>query len=162
MDERCIETFLRLEDMGWRHEERTSLRAVRSHEDFFRDMIQGFAPRDGVFFTELLHGDEVISSSSNLLAGDVMFAFKIGWNPGYARLSPGVLNEISLVRELPRHFPSLAFVDSGATAGSYLEKIYRGRRELVGGWLAVGAGSTRFLRGLSWAKRVKRYLKAGA
>lgn len=160
VDERCIETFLRLEDTGWRHEERTSLRAVRSHEAFFRDMVRGCAPRDRIFFAELLRGDEVISSSSNLLAGNAIFAFKIGWDPAHARLSPGLLNEVALIRELPRGFPGLELLDSGAVSGSYLEPIYRGRRELFGGWLSAGVAGTGFLRALAGAKRIKRQLAA--
>jgi hypothetical protein len=157
VDERCIETFLRLEDMGWRHDRRTSLRAAH-HEAFFREMVRRHAARGLVCFAELLRGDEVISSSCNLMAGDALFAFKIGWNPAYARLSPGTLNEIALVRELPRELPGLALVDSCTVQGSYLEAIYRGRREIIGGYLAIGAGSARFLRGLAWAKRMKRSL----
>ncbi len=158
IDERCIDTFLRLEDSGWRNTNRSSLRAVPGHEDFFRAMVSGFAAEDRVFFAELVLGDRVIASSSNLLHGNAAFAFKLGWDASYASMSPGMLNEVELVRQLPKQLPGLDYLDSCAAPGSFLESLYAGRRELVSGHYALSIMSSGILRGQAWARSIKRQL----
>jgi len=161
VDERCIDTFLRLEDAGWRNARRSSLLTKPGHEAFFRAMVGGFAPEGRIFFTELVLGDKVIASTSNLLLGNAAFAFKLGWDATYASMAPGILNEIALVRQIPDQLPGLAYLDSGAAPGSFLESLYRGRREMVSGCYALSGMSGYLLQGLAWARRIKRRTMRG-
>jgi CelD/BcsL family acetyltransferase involved in cellulose biosynthesis len=92
-----IDRFLRLEAMGWKWERGTALRAGPEHEAFFREMAAGFASAGRLFLTEVNHKGETIASTSNLISGDMGFAFKLGWDPAFAKVSPGILNEIDRI-----------------------------------------------------------------
>ena len=136
----CVERFLELEDMGWKGQQGTSLRARAEDEHFFRVMIDGFSRCGRVFFTELCVNQEVIASTSNVVSGNAGFAFKVGWHPGYAKLAPGLLNELELIRHAPTLGAELAYIDSGAAPGSYIDDLWPGRR-----WLTSGLYATTWL-----------------
>jgi CelD/BcsL family acetyltransferase involved in cellulose biosynthesis len=137
IDSAAIERFLELEHLGWKGEHGTSLRSQPAHELFFREMADGFRPDGRLFLTELTIGSEVIASSCNIISGATGFAFKIGWDPRYARGSPGVLNELEFVRAAPGLFMSLDGIDSGAAEGSFIEGLWADRL-----WLCSGAFAT--------------------
>ena len=89
-------------------------------------MIDGFSRCGRVFFTELCVNHEVIASTSNVVSGNAGFAFKVGWHPGYAKLAPGLLNELELIRHAPTLCAELAYIDSGAAPGSYVDDLVAG------------------------------------
>jgi hypothetical protein len=124
VDDRVVDQFLRLEHMGWKGEERTSLLSNPNNEKFFREMIGAFSKDDRVFFTELSVNSEVIASTSNLISSKMGYAFKIGWDPKFAQVSPGILNEYELIKEVAKLFPNLECIDSGANEGSFIEKLW--------------------------------------
>jgi len=158
-----IDHFLDLEHRGWKGEAGTSLRSKPAHEAFFREMIRRFRESSGVFFTELRSGATVVASTCNLISGNTGFAFKIGWHPDYARMSPGMLNELELVRAAPEACVHLSFIDSGADEGSFIDRLWMQRRDLVNGLLSVApAGSAvagsidRLRRAVRWWRRDSR------
>jgi hypothetical protein len=51
------------------------------------------------------------------------FVFKVGWHPQYAKLGPGLLNEPELIRHAPTLCAKLAYLDSGAAPGSYIDAL---------------------------------------
>jgi hypothetical protein len=132
-----VESFLDLEHMGWKGEEGTSLRSTPSHEAFFRDLMNGFRRKEQLFFTELMLDGEVIASTCNLVSSGAGFAFKIGWNPEYADMSPGFLNEMEFVRGVNGPCRDLSFIDSGAEEGSFIEQLWSGHRTLMCGTFAI-------------------------
>jgi hypothetical protein len=136
----CVERFLELEDMGWKGQQGTSLRARPEDERFFRAMIDGFRDCGRVFFTEVCVNQEVIASTSNVVSGHAGFAFKVGWHPRYAKLAPGLLNELELIRHAPTLGAELAYLDSGAASGSYMDALWPERR-----WLTSGLYATTWL-----------------
>jgi hypothetical protein len=113
------------------------LRSRPEQEAFFREMAEGFRGEGRLFFTELTIGQAVVASTCNLISGNTGFAFKIGWDPRYAKGSPGVLNEIEFVRAAPSLFPSLEAVDSGASEGSFIEELWTDRWPLASGAFAT-------------------------
>ncbi len=133
LNEQAIDNFIRLEDMGWKKEEGTSLASNSNDVLFFREMTKGFHENGRAFFTELSLNDEVIASTSNLISGNTGFAFKIGWNAEYAKLSPGILNEIKFIQYCKSSFNQLDLMDSGAGDGSFIDKIWPLKRDLVSG-----------------------------
>jgi len=137
LTEAVVERFLALEHMGWKGEAGTSVRANPAHEQFFTAMIAGFRETGGVFFTELLHDGRVIASTCNLLSGNSAFAFKIGWDPAYARFSPGMLNELYLLERANEIFGHLDLIDSGSVEGSFIDKLWFDKRELLSGVFAT-------------------------
>lgn len=132
-----IEHFLALEHMGWKGRAGTSVRANPAHEQFFTAMIGGFRTVGGVFFTELLLDGRVIASTCNLISGNSAFAFKLGWDPAYAKYSPGLLNELWLLENAREQFGHLDLIDSGAVEGSFIDKLWLDKRELRSGVFAT-------------------------
>lgn len=128
-----IERFLDLEHSGWKGRKGTSLRSKVSHERFFREMVEGFRATGDVFFTELSVGDVVVASTSHMISGNTGFAFKGGWHSDYAKWSPGMLNELELIRNASKLCKDLVFVDSGAVEGSFIDKLWEDRRLLMTG-----------------------------
>jgi CelD/BcsL family acetyltransferase involved in cellulose biosynthesis len=154
-----VESFLRLEDQGWKADEKTSLRASPTDEAFFKDVVARFDGESRALFTELRVGDRVIASTSNFVSGGVGFAFKVGWEAELRKVGPGVLNETELVLAAPEVCADLAWFDSGAQPDSFIDRLWPERREL--GTLVVpltraGAVSLRLLGGL---RRVVRRVR---
>ena len=88
-------------------------------------------------FTELSVAGKVIASTSNFCSGMAGFAFKLGWHPDYAVYSPGLLNELELIRAAPQVWGNLEIADSGSSPGSFMENIWLARRTLVSGMYAT-------------------------
>ena len=153
-----VDRFLELEHSGWRGKAGTSLISNSAHEVFFREMIDGFRSTEGVFFTELSAGDLVVASTCNLVSGGAGFAFKIGWHPGYAKASPGVLNELELIRHAPQLCGELAFLDSGADDGSFIDKLWEDRRDLVTGVFAASPAGRLAASSMQQLRRAKRWV----
>jgi CelD/BcsL family acetyltransferase involved in cellulose biosynthesis len=128
IDEAAIERHLALEHMGWKGQAGTSLRSIPAHQAFFREMAAAFAAADRALFAQLSVDGQVIASSSNFLAGDTGFAFKIGFDPGFSQFAPGIMCEMEFLRGAPQLAGELEAFDSGATAGSYLEELWPERR----------------------------------
>ena len=160
-----VETFLKLENQGWKAEEKSSLRATPIDEAFFKDIVARFDGDGRALFTELRVGDRVIASTSNFVSGGAGFAFKVGWDAELRKLGPGVLNETELVSAAPEVCADLAWLDSGAQPDSFIDRLWPERREL--GTLIVpltraGAVSLRLLGGLRLLRRAARRLRPAA
>lgn len=131
IDEAVIERHLALEHMGWKGESGTSMRSNPAHEAFFREMASGFAADDRALFAQLSVGDQVIASTSNFIAGNTGFAFKIGFDPAFSQFGPGNMCELEFLRCAPEVAGNLDYVDSGSVAGSYLEAMWPHRRAIA-------------------------------
>lgn len=138
-----VDTFLNLEHRSWKSGAQSSLRSSPKDESFFREMVENFRRRDGVFFTELMLDDRVIASTCNLRVGSEGFAFKVAYDPEYRRMSPGVVNEYQFLEALDR-IPDLRTLDSGASEGSFIEKLWPGRIQLGTGYF-IGKRSARLV-----------------
>ncbi|MFM2406676.1 MAG: hypothetical protein RL223_4556, partial [Pseudomonadota bacterium] len=58
------------------------------------------------------------------------FAFKVGWDPELRKFGPGMLNEIEFIRQGRERCPNLTMFESGASADSFISKLWPGRRHL--------------------------------
>lgn len=159
-DDRSVERFLDLEHMGWKGEKGTSLRSRPSHDAFFREMADRFREDGRLFFTELSLDGVVIASTSNLISGNVGFAFKISWHPDYAKMAPGLLNEVDFIRNAPTLCGSLSYIDSGAEEGSFIEQLWSGRRPLASGTFGTTPLGRRLLSGVGQLRRVKQWFQS--
>lgn len=156
----CVERFLELEHSGWKGPAGGSLLSSPGGEAFFRQIVEGFGREGRVFFTELSVGSEVVSSTCNLVSGDEGFAFKIGWDPQYASMSVGTLNEVELMRQAPQRLSHLRRLDSGSEPGSYMDALWEGRRTLVDGVLSTTRAGRLAGQLAAVALQVKRRLAA--
>jgi CelD/BcsL family acetyltransferase involved in cellulose biosynthesis len=119
-----IETFLRLESLGWKGSRGTALASRAADEKFFVEMVNALAERGDVIFGELTIDGRVVASTCNLRARDTLFAFKIGWDPEFARGNPGHWSELELATALQNAVPGIHRIDSCSSADSYLSSIY--------------------------------------
>lgn len=157
VDEKSVERFLEIEHMGWKGEGGTSLRSQPSHEAFFREMVDGFRDVGRFFFAQLFLDDVVIASLSNLISGGAGFTFKIGWDPGYKKMAPAMLNEVEFIRHAPTLCGNLSYVDSGALEGSYIDQLWVGRRVLASGVFGTTPLGRKVLWGLEQMRRIKHW-----
>jgi len=156
----CVDTFLRLEHMGWKKARGSSLLSHADDEAFFREMIKGFAQAGRAFFTELCTNGKVISSTSNLISGSAGFAFKIGWDQTFSKFGPGILNEVEFMKYFPESLPNITYVDGGGEDGSYIENLWPDHVSLVSGFYISNPKVTPLLQGLNAIRKMKRrYLK---
>jgi CelD/BcsL family acetyltransferase involved in cellulose biosynthesis len=157
--EASIEDFLRLEHLGWKGESGTSMRSTPAGEAFFRDMVARFDREGRALFTELRVDGRAVASTCNFVSGSMGFAFKVGWDPELRKLGPGMLNEVEFIRQVRRHCPELLSFDSGASADSFINRLWPDRRSLglllmPSSRMACGAlAATRRLRDCRHAKR---------
>lgn len=126
----AVSDFLKLEALGWKGTSGTALDCDASHANFFRDMCTGFSNEQRVVFGELHLDGEVISSTCNLLAGDTLFAFKIGWNPDFSECSLGYWSEILLADAVCKELKNVRLIDSCSNEESYTAKVWQERLEI--------------------------------
>lgn len=150
-----VDDFLALEHMGWKGKAGTSLRADPRQERFFRDMTARFSSRGRVLFTQINLDGQPVAATSNLVAGGVGFAFKVGWNPVFARLSPGMLCEAEFLRQAGRDCPDLRLFDSGAAPGSYIDSLWPERRH-THTWVIATTTAARMAMGMTQVLRATR------
>ena len=139
VQDRTIERFMELEHAGWKGEQGTSLRSDPRHAGFFHEMTRGFRDEGDLFFTELRLNGEVIASTCNLVSGCDGFAFKVCFDPLYAKRSPGILNELGFLKGLESPVDHFRFIDSGSAPGSFIEQLWPDRVQLHSGSIALGA-----------------------
>lgn len=158
VDGNCVQRFLDLEHAGWKGEQQTALKSHAGNEQFFREMVRGFSDAGRAVFTELRVANCVISSTSNIIAGHAGFAFKLGWHPDYARMSPSILNELEIIRNSPQLFSTLDYLDSGANEGSFMDKLWVHRRTLAHVVIPTSLPGRLILNAYSMARNIKRQL----
>jgi len=139
VQERTIDRFIELEHAGWKGEQGTSLRSDPRHTAFFHEMTRAFQDDGDLFFTELRLNGEVIASTCNLVSGYDGFAFKVCFDPRYAKRSPGILNELGFLKGLESPVDHFRFIDSGSEPGSFIEQLWPDRVQLHSGSIALGA-----------------------
>lgn len=152
-----VEDFLALEHMGWKGERGSSLRADPRHEAFFRDMMARFARRGRALVTHISVAGRPVAATSNLISGQAGFAFKVGWDPAFAKFSPGMLCEAEFLRAAGHACPEVTQFDSGSSPGSYMEGIWPARRGMHTCVIAVSSAA-RVALGLTGALRASRAL----
>jgi hypothetical protein len=158
--EEVIQRFLDLEDAGWKGDKKSSLKSTSGNEQFFRSMVLELAKRNRAVFTEISIGDQVVASTSNFTSGRAGFAFKLGWDPDYAKYSPGVLSELELVRHAPELFSSLEYLDSGASEGSFMDELWSGRMPLAYTVIPTSRLGRFTLYAMGIARKIKRKISS--
>jgi len=117
-------------------------------------MMQGFAGIGAAVFMQTRLGDKVVASSSNLLLGDTLNAFKIGWDPAYAQYSPGRINELALCEAACKRWPAVKCFDSQTQEGGYLANLLPDRRTMLSGTVALNAAAQRRMKMARWWRPV--------
>lgn len=153
-----IEEFIRLEHIGWKGEEGTSLYSNANHARFFCEMMTGFNEKGRAFFTELSLNGKNIASTSNLISGNAGFGFKVGWDDEYAKYGPGTVNEIITLEQGYEFLSDLEYVDSSAASDSYINNLWPGERNIFEGMFSLTPIGSAALTSIEIARKLKTSL----
>lgn len=100
-DPDAVETFFRLENTGWKRENRSSI-ALRPREvKFYQEIASRFARNGELSLSFLAAGEEQLASIFGLVRGGIFYFLKLGVNyacPGCGDLSPGQAILYRLIR----------------------------------------------------------------
>lgn len=126
----CFEQFLELEASGWKGREETALGSNPQTAAFSRGVIASCAHSDKIRIDELRAGDSLIASLVSFVDGGCVFSWKIAFDEGYARYSPGAQLVLHTFRENLAQ-SGFRYADSLAVPGhSMIEPLWRGRLEI--------------------------------
>ncbi len=109
------EAFLELESRGWKGLHNTALASLASDAQFFKDCALQAHRHGQLMMLGLFVDDKPIAMKCNFLSGHGAFAFKIAFDEGQGRYSPGVLLEIENIRVLYT-MAEIEWMDSTAVA----------------------------------------------
>ncbi len=157
-----IDRHLQLEQTGWKATSGGAMLNSPAHAEFFREISHAAARCGAAVYCELLAGDTVVASTSNFVCGREAFAFKLGWDPRFARCSPGYMIEELFSRALPVELPRLRVLDGCAEPGSYLERVWNEQVLLADGYLAWGLRERAMLSAIDMARRIRKRLRSTA
>ncbi|HZD91500.1 MAG TPA: GNAT family N-acetyltransferase, partial [Pseudolabrys sp.] len=135
--EAAFERFLELEARGWKGGRGTAAMNCKQRLRFFRQAVADLA-RDGKARVDLLRvGDRVIATTVALRSGDSLFGWKMAYDEGYAKYSPGAQLMLGLTEDVLAD-GSLARVDSCAAANHpMIDHLWRDRHAIADRLLPV-------------------------
>jgi CelD/BcsL family acetyltransferase involved in cellulose biosynthesis len=158
-DPAALERFLELERSGWKGRGGTAFASDPSHAEFFRRTCERFHAGGRLQLLELGAGGRTAAMKCNLLAGEGSFAFKIAYDEGLSRWSPGIQLEIRNIELFQAS--AQRWMDSCATPdNAMINRLWPQRRPLCTVLLAgsglrgrAAGASLRLTRGLRAVKR---------
>ena len=125
----AIEEFLGLEASGWKRQSRTAL-ATRGHGEMFTRICQNFATEGRLQLLTMRAAQHRIAAKCNLIAGEGVFCFKIGFDENWARFSPGRQLEAANI-DIFHANPQLAWMDSCAEpTNQMINRLWPDRRTI--------------------------------
>jgi CelD/BcsL family acetyltransferase involved in cellulose biosynthesis len=157
----ALEDFLVLEASGWKGLAQTAAANDPVVRRFVETAVTGLAARGQARIDRMVLGERAIAAAITLNAGDTAWFWKIAYNEGVARFSPGV----QLVYELTPNLtalPGLQRVDSCATASHpMIDHIWHERLALCDRLIAVKSSAVPFAA-VCWAEMLRRATLAAA
>jgi CelD/BcsL family acetyltransferase involved in cellulose biosynthesis len=161
--------FLALERSGWKGEAGTALDSTPGDATFFARMCADMAAAGRLQILALEGGGRTAAMQCNLVDGDVMFAFKVAYEPALAHLSPGVALEIAAVEIFHERMTAVLADSCAAPDSALINRLWPDRRALMTLLLPTGARTARLvgpaLRAEAAARRayhrLRRAVKAG-
>ena len=128
--EAWIENFLKLEASGWKGQEGSAFSSNDSGHSFFVKAMIGAFNRGRLMMIGIELDGRPVALKCNLIAAPGSFAFKIAYDEGYARFSPGVLLEMENVRLLHRR-SEVEWMDSCAEPDHFMmNRVWTERRTI--------------------------------
>lgn len=152
----AFEHFLDLEACGWKGDHGTAGKNNETRLRFFRKAIADLA-RDGQARIDLLRvGERVIATSVVLRSGDAVFGWKMAYDEGYAKYSPGAQLMLDFSRNVLADV-SVTRVDSCAAADhSLVNHLWSDRHAIADRMLAVRPDRTNVFNTACAMERVRR------
>jgi len=137
---RAMEDFIALEAQGWKGAAGTAAGQTAAVRTFMSEAVANLA-RDGqARVARLMHGGCAIAAGVLLRSGDGAWFWKIAYDEGAARASPGVQLTLDLTDAILSD-PAIAWCDSCATPGhAMIDSVWRERRPVVDLMIALAPG----------------------
>lgn len=159
VNDQVIDTFLALENDGWKGKQGTSLAAKPNHAEFFRDFTQRASANGKALFTELQLDGEPIASTANFFSGDTAFAFKFGWAERFEKYSLGIVQAIAYARSAPDVFGHVRYIDSCTECDSFVEKLWPERKTIASGMFVTSSLGRICISALNGLRALRQRLK---
>lgn len=113
-----LERFKDLENKGWKHSRKTSIKSSKSISNYYDSLIADQAANDKIQFQELWANDQLIAASFRLTTGKHWFDVKTTYNEGFSQYSPGRLLELENLGQLDPN--SFNIIDSCTSTDNYM------------------------------------------
>jgi len=124
------DTYLALEEAGWKGRNGSALACRAAAERFFRDVVRAAWEAGRLQFLRLDVGERTIAMLVNFLTPPGSFSFKTVFDEDHARFSPGVLIQLENLKILSD--PRIAWMDSCAAEDHpMIDSLWTGRRGIV-------------------------------
>jgi CelD/BcsL family acetyltransferase involved in cellulose biosynthesis len=157
----AIEDFLVLEASGWKGLAQTAAANDPAVRRFVETAVTGLAAQGQARIDRMVLGERAIAAAITLKAGDTAWFWKIAYNEGVARFSPGVQLVYELTPSLAAQ-PGIARVDSCATADHpMIDHVWHERLALCDRLVAVKSSALPFAI-VCWAETLRRAALAAA
>ncbi len=147
----AAESFLRLEDAGWKGRAGTSMLQRPGEADLLRDVVVLAADAGSLRLLVLAGPDGALATQIDLVCGDTHFHWKTAYDERWQRMSPG---RLLLTHVLERFAASDLRRLDGCTVEGHpvLDPLIPGRREIASRAWTRGAGSQQVVRSAAWAR----------
>ncbi len=152
----AAETFLRLEDAGWKGRAGTSMLQRRGEADMLRDVVRLAASAGSLRLLVLAGREGPLATQLDLVSGDTQFHWKTAYDERWQRMSPG---RLLLTHVLERFAASdLSRLDGCTVEGHpVLDALFPGRRVVTSRAWTRGAGSRQVVGSAHWLRtRLRR------
>ena len=127
----AYEDFMRLEAEGWKGRDGTALASNPGHASFFRTVCGSYARSGRLQLLDLSAAGSTVAMKCNLLAGDVVFCFKIAYDERYATYSPGLQLERRTIDTFHARTSAIAMDSSQTRHNDMINRLWPDRRSLA-------------------------------
>jgi len=159
--EDLLETFLALEQSGWKGRAGSALACTDATRGFFRDVCRAAAAMDRLEVATLSAGGRIVAMSTQIRGAGWLYGFKAAYDEAFARYAPGLL----LLDRLTQSYVERGgvAVDSCAAPDQQpVSRLWTGRRELIDCRVALGGAVRARLFGAMLAcERAVHGMRAG-
>jgi CelD/BcsL family acetyltransferase involved in cellulose biosynthesis len=157
-----IAWFLTLEASGWKGETGSALGCRPDDRAYFTAIARAAFARGQLRMLGIFLDGRPIALKCNLGAGRGSFAFKIAFDAGLARYSPGVQLEIDNIEAL--HRSDVDWMDSCAVPQHpMIDRLWRERRTIQSVLIGTRRGAGELVLGaLPMVRAVRRFLRGAA
>ena len=153
------ESFLAMENSGWKAEYGTALGSTKADAAFFRRICAAMSGSGLLEVVALEAGGRTVAMECHLVDGGVLYSFKIAHDPTFRTFSPGTQLKYRVIERL--YARGLVMGDSCANPlNAHMNRLWPDRRPMQTLLLPTGARS--ILRPALWGRAAARRVRAWA
>jgi CelD/BcsL family acetyltransferase involved in cellulose biosynthesis len=129
-DPGAVEDFLRFEAEGWKGEAGTAFASLPGHREIFVGICDRYRTAGRLQLLTLEAGSRRLAVKCNLRAGDEIFCFKIAYDEGLAKYSPGMQLELENMRIFHQETNARLIDSCAAFDHPMINRLWPDRRKL--------------------------------